>query len=93
MIMLSNMLLTCAFTVLAGAVDTVVNPALDTQLESSSTMLQRLALLPDGPSWKFDFTTKPTYTFTPGGVTVCLKNAVPYFVTIRGMLKTLERDC
>lgn len=50
------------------AVDQIANPALDAQLETASTNLQRAALLPTDSSWKFDFTTHPYYTFSPGGV-------------------------
>lgn len=66
---LTNLLAaTAALTALAHAANIMVDPALNAQLTGSSTQLQRLALLPDDASWKFDFTKQEYYTFSPGGV-------------------------
>jgi hypothetical protein len=52
------------------AVDTTINPELNAKLSTSSSQLDRLALLPSNKDWLFDFSTqKSTYSFSPGGVT------------------------
>ena len=52
-----------------AAVDKTRDPALDANLATAATQLDRLALLPSDQDWLFDFTVqKPNYNFAPGGV-------------------------
>ena len=54
----------------AVAVDKTRDPALDANLFTAATQLDRLNLLPSNEDWLFDFTIQePYYNFAPGGVT------------------------
>lgn len=53
-----------------AAIDATRDPALNAELSSAATQLDRLALIPNDDDWKFDFTAQaPFYNWAPGGVT------------------------
>lgn len=63
-------LLLVSLTQHAVAVDKTRDPALDANLATAATQLDRLALLSTNDDWLFDFTVQqPYYNFAPGGVT------------------------
>lgn len=61
-------LFAASFVLPTLAVDKTANPDLVAKLKTAATQLDRLALLPDDSDWVYDFTKKPFYTFSPGGV-------------------------
>ena len=50
------------------AIDVTENPSLDASLFTAATQLDRLKQLPSDSDWVFDFTTEPSYTYSPGSV-------------------------
>jgi hypothetical protein len=66
---LASSVLLAAFTQHVVAVDKTRDPALDANLATAATQLDRLSLLSSDDDWLFDFNEQqPFYNFAPGGV-------------------------
>ncbi|KAK4556202.1 hypothetical protein LTR86_006899 [Recurvomyces mirabilis] len=66
---IASSILLAAFTQQAVAVDKTRDPALDANLVTAATQLDRLSLLSKDSDWFFDFNVQqPYYNFAPGGV-------------------------